>query len=303
MSWAVFGIFAAYAGIGVLALLLWWLVYDRLLTPGHPLREALFGRKPNAAVALDFLGGMLAMAVLSYRIIGGPQLDNFAQDLEVVSVSLLIMVALLAAMRLGLAGLLRIWFGQTRDRQGDLVQLNNELFRQHNTATGLFSTAFYLVLVAGLVEQDFLDLAGNRWPATWNILGVWIMGAGTIVLHSWFYLGLSSRRNILHECFHDNNPAAAFSLIGLVAGITALTHGLIGGLRPGEHLLNTPELWYYLAAALGFVLAVRLLLQAALRVLLGVSLRGELSRENAAWGLLDGGLIFSLFLILLALIV
>ena len=88
-----------------------------------------------------------------------------------------------------------------------------------------------------------------------------------------------------------------------MAGITALNHGLIGGLRPGEHLLNTPELWYYLAAALGFVLAVRLLLQAALRVLLGVSLRGELSRENAAWGLLDGGLIFSLFLILLALIV
>jgi uncharacterized membrane protein YjfL (UPF0719 family) len=303
MNWAVFGIFAAYAGIGVLALLLWWLVYDRLLTQGHPLREALFGRKPNAAVALDFLGGMLAMGALSYRIIGGPQLDNFAQDLEVVSVSLLIMVALLAAMRLGLAGLLRVWFGRTKDRQGDLVQLNNELFRQHNQATGLFTTVFYLVLVAGLVEQDFLDLAGNRWPALWNILGVWLLGAGTIVLHSWFYLGLFSRRNILHECFHDNNPAAAFSLLGLVAGITALNHGLIGGLRPSEHMLNTPELWYYLGAALGFVLVVRLLLQAALRVLMGVSLRGELSRDNTAWGLLDGGLIFSLFLILIALIV
>ena len=303
MNWAVFGIFAAYAGIGVLALIVWWLVYDRLLTPSHPLREALFGRKPNTAVALDFLGGMLAMAVLTYRIIGGPQLDNFAQDLEVVSVSLVIMVALLASMRLGLAGLLRIWFGQRRDRQGDIVRFNNELFRQHNTATGLFSTAFYLVLVAGLVEQDFLDLAGNRWPAAWNILGVWMMGAGTIALHSWFYLGLSSRRNILQECFHDNNPAAAFSLIGLVAGITALNHGLISGLRPGEHMLNTPALWYYLAAALGFVLAVRLLLQAALRVLMSVSLRGELSRDNTAWGLLDGGLIFSLFLILIALIV
>jgi uncharacterized membrane protein YjfL (UPF0719 family) len=303
MNWAVFGIFAAYAGIGVLALLVWWVVYDRLLTPRYPVSEALFGRRPNAAVALDFVGGMLAMAVLTYRIIGGPQLDSFAQDLEVVSVSLLIMVVLLAMMRLGLAGLLRLWFRDRRDRQGDAVQLNNELFRQRNTATGLFTTAFYLILVAGLAEQDFLDLAGNRWPAIWNILGVWLMGAGTIVLHSWFYLGLSSRRNILHECFHDNNPAAAFSLIGLVAGMTALNHGFIGGLRPGEHMLNTPELWYYLGAALGFVLVVRLLLQTVLRVLMGVSLRGELSRENVAWGLLDGGLIFSLFLILIALIV
>jgi uncharacterized membrane protein YjfL (UPF0719 family) len=303
MTWAVFGIFAAYAGIGVVALLLWWLVYGRLLAPGLPVRDALFGRRPNTAVALDFTGGMLAMAVLSYRIIGGPQLDSFALDLEIVSVSLLIMVALLAAMRLGLAGLLRIWFGQRKDRQGDIVRLNNELFRQRNTATGLFTTAFYLILVAGLVEQDFLDLAGNRWPGIWNILGVWLMGAATILLHSWLYLGLSSRRNILHECFHDNNPAAAFSLIGLVAGMTALNHGFIGGLRPGEHMLNTPELWYYLGAALAFVLAVRLVLQTGLRVLPGVSPRGEAPTDNLAWGLLDGGLIFSLFLILIALIV
>jgi len=303
MNWAVFGAFAAYAGAGVGALLLWWLAYDRMLTPGHQLSGALFGRRPNAAVALDFLGGMLAMAVMTYSVIAGPQLERFGEDLEVVSVSLLVMIALLSAMRLALAGLLRLWFRQRRDRQGDVVRLNNELFRQHNTATGLFSMSFYLLLAAGLVEQDFLNLSGNRWPAAWNILGVWLMGLAVVLLHSLFYLGLSFRRSILHECFHDNNPAAGFSLLGLVAGMAALNHGLIGGLRPGEHMLNTPELWYYLGAAFAFVLAVRLLLQAAMGALMNISLRGELARDNVAWGVLDGGLIFSLLLILIALIV
>jgi uncharacterized membrane protein YjfL (UPF0719 family) len=303
MNWPAFGAFAAYAGIGILALILWWVLYDRVLTPGYGLRESLFGRRPNAAVALDFLGGMLAMGVLAYGIIAGPQLESLAKDLEMVALSLLAVVLLLAAMRLSLAALLRLWFRSRRDAQGDRVAFNNELFRQRNTATGLFATSAYLILAAGLAEQDFLNLAGNRWPALWNILGVWLMGMAVILLHSWFYLGLASRRHILHECFHDNNPAAAFSLLGLVAGMTALNHGLLGGLRPGEHMLNTPELWYYLGAALALVLALRLLLQGVLWLTLGVSLRGELTRDNVAWGLLDGGLIFSLFLILIALIV
>ena len=45
-----------------------------------------------------------------------------------------------------------------------------------NTATGLFSAVLYFILVAGLIQQDFLDLAGMRIPAMYNILGVWLLG-------------------------------------------------------------------------------------------------------------------------------
>ena len=303
MNWPALVSFAIYSGIGIAALVVWWVVYDRVLTAGLSLRESLFGRRPNPAVALDFSGGVLAMGMLAYAIIAGPPLQSLLEDLEAVAGSLLVMVVLLALLRAALAGLLRAWFGARRDAQGDRVTLNNELFRQRNTATGVFLLTFYLMLAAGLVEQDFLDLLGRRAPATWNVLGVWLMGALAVLIHSLFYLGLASRRHILHECFHDNNPAAAFSLLGLVAGLLALNHGLLGALRPGEHALNTPELWIYLGAALALVLALRLLLGLLLRLAMGVHLGRELARDNVAWGILDGALIFTLFLILIALLV
>ena len=303
MNWSALAAFGIYAGIGLVALALWWVVYDLILTSGHSLREGLFGKRPNPAVALDFSGGVLALGVLIYAIVAGPRLESFAEDLEAVSLSLLVMILLLALLRMALTGLLRLWFRDRRDRPGDIVSLNNELFRQRNTASGVFAIVFYLVLASALVEQDFLDLLGRLWPATMNVLGVWTMGVAAVVAHSLFYLGLSARRNILHECFHDNNPAAAFSLLGLVAGMLTLNHGLIGGLRPGEHMFNTPELWYYLGAALSFVLVLRWLLWMSLRGGMGVDLGRELSRDNQAWGILDGALIFSLFLILIALIV
>lgn len=303
MNWEPFLFFALYAAIGLAALLVWWVIYDAVLTRGLPLREAVFGRRPNPAVALDVLGGMLAMGMLVHAVMTGPQLDDLWLDAEAVALSLLIVVVLLGVLRLAAGGLLRLWFGGRRDAQGDRVSLNNELFRQRNTATGLFATVLYFILVAGLVEQDFLDLAGNRIPALWNILGVWVLGVAVIVLHSWLYLGLGPRRHILSECFHHNNPAAGFSLMGLTAGMLAMNHGLVGALRPGEHMFNTPELWGYLAAALVFVLVARTVLQLVLGALFGVGLNVELVRNNPAWGLLDGGLIFTLFLILISLLV
>ena len=52
------------------------------------------------------------------------------------------------------------------------------------------------------------------------------------------------------------------------------------------------------------VMVLRMVLHVALLALLGVSIRREvLERHNPAWGVLDGGLIFALFLILSALIV
>lgn len=304
MNWSLLVPYSAYAGLGLASLLVWWTIYDIVLTPGLPVREAVFGRKPNAAVALDILGGLLALGILNYQVMTSPALGSLALDLEATALTLLGTIVLLGALRLGFAGFLRLWFQAQRDAQGDVVTINNELFRQRNLATGIFSTSLYLILVAGLVEEDLLNLEGYRVEATFNMLGVWLLGAVVVILHSLIYLGIGPRNNILHECFHDNNPAAASSLLGLVSGMLLLTHGLLDELGDGQHMFNQWELWAFLLGCLALVVVVRFVLQGVLWLFLGVNLREQLViRDNPAWGLLDGGLIFVLFLLLVAVVV
>jgi len=182
--------------------------------------------------------------------------------------------------------------------------MNNELFKQRNLATSLFSSVLYVILVAGIVELDVFDHANLGIGQLWNTLGIWLLGFALVVVHSFFYLEYGTRNNILHECFIDNNPAAPFSLLGLVAGVLPLNHHLLITFGPGQHMFNTPELWGFLAIILAFVLVARGLLQVVLYMATGINLRYELViADNMAWGVLDGGLIFSLLLILNALMV
>ena len=301
MNWMDFATFAAYAALGLVSLLVWWTIYDLVITPGMPIMDAVFGRNPNPAVAMDIFGGLLALGILNYSVIAGPELGGFVLDLEATALTLLGTIFLLGVLRLGIGGFLRLWFRNRRDSHGQIITINNELFRQRNLATGIFSTALYLILVAGLVEEDLLDISGYRWEAMFNMLGMWVMGAAVVLLHSWLYLGLGSRHHILHECFHDNNPAAATSLLGLVAGMLLLNNTLLEGLETGQHMFNLWELWVFLLACLAAVMVARWALQLMLLAFFGISLRKELViRDNPAWGVLDGGLIFVLFLILLA---
>ena len=303
MNWQPLIEFLVYAGIGLASFLLWWVVYDHVLTRGLSTGEAVFGRTPNVAVALDVAGGFLAMGLLNYAVISGPRLDSFAHDVEATALSLLGTLALLGVLRMAIAAGLRLWFGHKRDAQGDEVSLNNELFRQRNLATGLFSTALYLILVAGLLESDLLDLSGYRLEATWNMLGVWLLGLVAVVLHSWSFLGLGWREHILAESFDRNNTAAPLSLLGFLAGVLLLNHQLLPPLGEGQHLLNTPAHWEFLLLGMASVFVLRTVLYWLLGGLLGVSVRTELlARRNAAWGVLDGAFVFALFLILIALI-
>jgi len=295
--------FAVFAAVGIASFLVWWVVYEHVLTRGYSTREAVFGRAPNVAVALDVAGGFLAMGILNHAVIAGPALSSFALDVEAAALELLGTLVLLALLRMAIAAGLRGWFGSRRDAQGDLISLNNELFRQRNVATGLFSTALYAILVAGLVELDLLNLTGFRLASTWNMLGAWLVGLATVLLHSWLYLGLGGARHILAESFHHNNPAAPSSLLGLLAGVLLLNHRLMAPLGLGPHAFATAGHWYLLGLGIAAVFVLRAVLYLLLRGLLGVRLRQELlERRNAAWGILDGAVIFALFQILIALI-
>lgn len=303
MNWMDFIPFAAYAALGLVSLLVWWIIYDLVITPGMPVMDAVFGRNPNPAVALDIVGGLLALGILNYAIIAGPELGSLLIDLEATGLTLLGTIFLLGVLRLGLGGFLRLWFRDNRDAQGQIITINNELFRQRNLATGIFTTALYLILVSGLIEEDLLNISDYRVEASFNMLGVWLMGVAVVLLHSWLFLGLGRANHILHECFHDNNPAAATSMLGLVGGMLLLNNVLLEGLDFGQHMFNVWELWVFLLASLTAVLVARWTLQLVLLAVSGINLRKELViRDNPAWGLLDGGLIFVLFLILIAVV-
>jgi hypothetical protein len=303
LEWFVIEFFALYAGVGVVTLLAWWTVYALALSRGWSLRSALFGRHPNPAVALDLLGGFLAADFLIYSIISLAPMASFRLQIPAVALSILATLALLAVLRFLIAGLLRIWFREHRDAQGDIISLNNELFRQRNIATSVFSTVLYMILVSGLAQLDLWNMEGGRIEGVYNMLGIWLMGVLVVLIHSFLYLEYGARNHILHECFHDNNPAAATSLFGLVAGMLMFSHHLLGLFIPGTHMFNTPILWLFLGGVLVLALLLRGVLQVILWLAIGVNLRHELViHDNVAWGLVDGGLIFSLFLIPVALI-
>ncbi|MEE8385833.1 MAG: DUF350 domain-containing protein [Dehalococcoidia bacterium] len=303
MNWQPMVEFGVYAALGLVSFILWWLIYEWVLTREHSIREAIFGHNPNPAVALDIFGGFLAMGILNHSVISGPTLASFWLDLEATALTLLGTMVLLALLRWLIGEFLRLWFGQQRDSHGHLITINNELFRQRNLATGLFSTGLYLILVAGLLEEDLLNITGNRMAASFNMLGVWLLGLLTVLLHSWLYLGLGSKQHILHESFHENNPSAPLSLLGLLGGVIILNHQLLADLPDQAHMFNQIEHWYFLVLGMVSVFVLRAVLHLLLWGLLRVSIRHELLvKRNHAWGILDGGLIFSLFLILIALI-
>jgi hypothetical protein len=303
MEWFIISFFAVYSGVGVITLLVWYAIYALLLSRGYSLREALFGEKPNVAVALDLLGGFLAAGFLIYATISSAPEASFRLQIPAVALSILAAVVMLALLRFLIAIGLRLWFRDHVDAQGDLISMNNELFRQHNVATSLFTTVLYLILVAGLSQLDLWNMEGTRIEGIYNMLGVWLMGLLVVLIHSVVYLEYGFRNHILHECFHDNNPAAASSLLGLMAGMLMLTHQLIALFIPGSHLFNSPNMWLLLGGVLLVVVIIRGLLQLILWLAIHVNLRHELViHDNVAWGVVDGGLIFSLFLIPVALV-
>ena len=303
LEWFIIEFFALYAGVGVITLLVWYTIYALVLSRGWSLRSALFGRRPNPAVALDLLGGFLAAGFLIYSIISMAPVASFRLQIPAVALSILVTLVLLAVLRFMIAGLLRIWFGSHRDAQGDQISFNNELFRQRNIATSVFSSVLYMILVAGLAQLDLWNMEGARIEGVYNMLGTWVMGAAVVLIHSFLYLEYGTRNHILHECFHDNNPAAATSLLGLVAGMLMLDHHLLQLFIPEAHMFNTPQLWLFLGGVLLLVLVIRGVLQVILWLAIKVNLRHELViHDNVAWGLVDGGLIFTLFLIPVALI-
>jgi hypothetical protein len=121
------------------------------------------------------------------------------------------------------------------------------------------------------------------------------------VLHSLFFLGLGFRNDILHEAFHDNNSAAASSLLGLTGGFLLLTNHILSQFKPDMHVFNSGQIWISVGVMLLAVLVARGILQMVVLATTRINLSKELViRDNFAWGVLDGGLILVACLILIS---
>jgi len=295
--------FAFYSVFGGISLLVWLAIYQFALARRYSVLDAVFGNRPNAAVALDLVGGMLAAGIIFYFILRHPTSREFWPNAWTAVKTMAALLVLLAVLRVLLDGLLHIWFGARRDAQGDLVTLNNELFRQRNLATSILSICLNLILVAGMLQLELRYSYRFQVAGALNMLGIWLMGVLVVLLHSFFFLGYGTRNHILHECFHDNNAAAATSLLGLTGGFLLLSNHVLGKFRPGIHIFNTEEIWMSVGIMLLFVLVARVVLQILVYAATGISLREELVvRDNVAWGIVDGGLILILCLILISFI-
>ncbi len=240
--------------------------------------------------------GILFFFALRY-----PTSRDFWQNAWTIAKNLAYLLILLTVLRLLLAALLRVWFRGSRDAQGDIVSLNNELFRQGNLATSIFSVSLYLILVAGMLQLDLGHSYTYQVAGALNMVGIWVLGAVVVLLHSWLFLGMGPHHHILHECFHDNNSAAASSLLGLTGGFLLLTNHLLSQFKPDMHIFNTGQIWLSVGLMLVVVLAARMVLQLVVRGISGINLSNELVvRDNFAWGILDGGLILVACLVLIS---
>ena len=92
--------FAVYSVFGLIALFLWWVIYQALLARRYSLREAIFGDNPNPAVALDFLGGMLASGILFFFLLRHPTSREFWPNAGTLAWSMSGLLMMLAVLRL-----------------------------------------------------------------------------------------------------------------------------------------------------------------------------------------------------------
>ncbi len=301
-QWLALAEFFLYTAIGAMALGLWWLVNDRVLTPGVSIRAEIFGEKPNLAVAFDVLGGFLALGIVVHTTLELPPQVSLLQDVEAVVLSMVTMVLLLAILRLIAAGFIRFWFRNEKDEHGDTISINNELFAQHNTATGLFSAALYLLLAAGLARFNPLSASDLGLVSLADSAAVWVFGVGVIQVHSWTHLGIGPKHNILRECFYFNNPGASLSMLGLMLGMVWTFERLLDSL-PIASAWTHWEPWAYTGLALLAVLLINGIVWLILKGFFGLNLRKELlANKNPAWGVLDGGLMFTLSMVAHALV-
>ena len=129
-----------------------WLLYSYLVLGRINLREALF-EKDNVAAWVEFIGAFVGPTLfLAASAIQGSASSNIFVDLLVCLSYVIGYVAVFTFLRMASGFIVRFLTDTTGN---EIVILNDEIFKQHNVAAALFSTALS-VIFANMVR--FMDV-------------------------------------------------------------------------------------------------------------------------------------------------
>lgn len=185
-----------------------YIIYDKVVTKGINLKEALF-EKDNLAAWIEFTGAfVMPVLYISAKALSGSASEHIWYDLAISLTYVVAYVLLFAVLRLCSSLIVRLF--NIKDENG-FVMLNTEIYSQHNTAAALFSVALS-VIFANIAS--FFDYHPEYIVA--SLLKISIVLVITLAGIAGYMAILGRKTTLTQEIFKDNNIAAGVEFLGFV---------------------------------------------------------------------------------------
>ena len=200
--------------ITAVGFILGYLLYSKVVLRRVNLNDALF-EKDNFAAWIEFVGAFVFPALfLSSKAVEGAADSNIWLDLVSCTIYAAAYVVVFTLLRY-LSGVVIGSLGRS-DEQGG-INLNNEVYVQHNIAASLFSVALSITFVSAI---RFLNLAqGFIEVSFYRILILLVFTLAALIVYC---LLIRHKTTLFKEIFMDNNPAAGLNLAGFVFAVEIL---------------------------------------------------------------------------------
>lgn len=194
--------------------ILGWLLYDYVVTPKIPLKDALF-EKDNPAAWVEFIGAFVYPTLyLAAKAIEGSASDIWWVDLLICTGYVVAYVILFTILRLFSSVIVRLF--NVSDESGK-VSLNNEIYQQKNISAALFSVALSNIFV---IMIRFIDLDPEYYlNSLLKASSILILTLMAVIV---YLLVLGRRTTLFKEVFMDNNIAAGAAFLGFIFAIELL---------------------------------------------------------------------------------
>ena len=196
----------AYIVLFLVFIPFFFILYQKVLTPGIDLRDAFF-EKDNVPAGIEFSIMFLAVSYLILNMITGPNTAPLMTDLWHVAVEILVVLLLFSIGRV-IFGWFIESFNPYKEQEG--VNLNNEIYVQKNYAATLSSLAWIIAIANGI---SFMDLFGEHLLSSLGTVAFIIIM--NIIAMFWGYKYLMLHGGYaFKELFIDDNPAVGVSFLG-----------------------------------------------------------------------------------------
>jgi len=269
-----------------------WFMYDRVLTKGISLRDALFEHDAIAPWT-EFMGSFVfPVLFLASRILSQQSPWLLLQDTLSVISSMVLYIAIFSLLRMVVNAVILKYSRIEKGRYGEIVTLNDEIFQQNNFSASMFSVAMTTVIINLSLQFEFTPV--TMLDSMYRFIAVLLASFIAIALYQRF---LPHGTGLFQEIFIKNNPACGISFAGYILSWQILLH----------KAFTTPiTLYGSLAAAAISLLLLHFLASTAKRtanILLKVDFKDELfTQKNIGAALGDLGLHVGLSMLIASLI-